>query len=217
MARVRRRVAEVAGVPAEGQLFNCSHTHAGPETGVLTTIGVPDPAYLAALEERLFAVLAEAATALFPVRLRLASTEVEDGLAISAFRRIGQPERYDRQLTVVRIERVLPTGADADRPLATIVAFACHAVTLGATERHASADFVAPLRLASWKRPAAGRALYVNGCGGEMSTRRSWTPAGGRRPMPSDGSWHAPRAGRRCGRWQRRAEQRGRDQGKGHQ
>ncbi|MDQ3701801.1 MAG: hypothetical protein M3442_12905 [Chloroflexota bacterium] len=174
VARVRRRVAEVAGIPAAGQLFNCSHTHAGPETGVLTTIGVPDPAYLAALEERLVAVLAEAATALFPVRLRLASTEVEDGLAINrVFRRIGQPERYDRQLTVVRIERVPPTGAaavgeSAGRPLATIVAFACHAVTLGAAERHASADFVAPLRH-DLEAAGSGPVLYVNGCGGDVN------------------------------------------------
>lgn len=167
VARVRRRVAEVVGIPAEGQLFNCSHTHAGPETGVLTTIGVPDPAYLAALEERLVAVLAAAATALFPVRLRLASTEVEDGLAINrVFRRIGQPERYDRQLTVVRIERVSPDGAD--QPLATIVAFACHAVTLGATERHASADFVAPLRR-DLEAAGSGPVLYVNGCGGDVN------------------------------------------------
>lgn len=179
VARVRRRVAEVAGIPAEGQLFNCSHTHAGPETGVLTTIGVPDPAYLAALEERLVAVLAEAATALFPVRLRLASTAVEDGLAINrVFRRIGQPERYDRQLTVVRIEREPPPAAGAPpkgtppkgagRPLATVIAFACHAVTLGATERHASADFVAPLRR-DLEAAGSGPVLFVNGCGGDVN------------------------------------------------
>ncbi|HZM82262.1 MAG TPA: hypothetical protein VFC19_41615, partial [Candidatus Limnocylindrales bacterium] len=52
VARVRRRVAGVTGIPPAGQLFNCSHTHAGPETGVLTTIGLPDPEYLATLEAR---------------------------------------------------------------------------------------------------------------------------------------------------------------------
>src|SRR6266498_1493751 len=37
VARVRARVALASGVPEAAQLNNCSHTHAGPETGVLTT------------------------------------------------------------------------------------------------------------------------------------------------------------------------------------
>ena len=57
VARVRRQIAQQAGVPAEAVLFNCSHTHAGPETGVLTTIGLPDVAYLRTLIRDVDAVL----------------------------------------------------------------------------------------------------------------------------------------------------------------
>jgi hypothetical protein len=157
VARVRARVAAATGVPPEAQLFNCSHTHAGPETGVLTTIGVPAPAYLRDLETRLGDVLIAAAAALVPVRLRVGATEVPDGLVLNrVYRRIDQPGRYDRQLVAVRVE-----------PLATVVAFACHAVALGAGERHASADFVAPLRR---ELDAAGPpVLYLNGCGGDVN------------------------------------------------
>ncbi|MGH2354295.1 MAG: hypothetical protein ACRDI2_16430 [Chloroflexota bacterium] len=177
VARVRRRVADAAGIPVEAQLFNCSHTHSGPETGVLTTIGAPDPAYLAGLEERLASVIVEAGRSPAPVRLRLAATEVGDGLVVNrVFRRVGRPDAVDRQLTVVRVEQRdgphhLGEGrgeGDARQPLATIVAFACHAVSLGAAERHASADFVAPLRR-DLEAAGAGPVLYVNGCGGDVN------------------------------------------------
>src|SRR6266516_3674107 len=67
VARVRTRAALASGVPEASQLYNCSHTHAGPETGVLTTIGVPSPDYLATLEELLADVVARAARDLAPV------------------------------------------------------------------------------------------------------------------------------------------------------
>jgi hypothetical protein len=164
VARVRRRVAAAAGIPPEGQLFNCSHTHAGPETGVLTTIGAPDPAYLESLEARLGDALIAAAARLVPVRLHVGTTEVPDGLVLNrVFRRIDDPGRYDRQLVAVRVE-----------PVATIVAFACHAVALGSRERYASADFVAPLRRAlegagADGAPASGPVVYLNGCGGDVN------------------------------------------------
>ncbi|HEX2184057.1 MAG TPA: hypothetical protein VHN78_00955, partial [Chloroflexota bacterium] len=167
VARVRRRVAEATGIPAPAQLFACSHTHAGPETGVLSTIGIPDPSYLAELEQRLVEVILAADGALVPVRLGLAATEVPDGLVVNrVYRRIGRPHAVDRQLTVVSLGRA--GDAAGAPPLATIVAFACHAVALGATERHASADFVAHLRRELEGRDS-GPVLYVNGCGGDIN------------------------------------------------
>src|SRR5437763_48285 len=67
--QVRRQVAALAGIPAAAQLFHCSHTHSGPETGVLTTIGQPDAAYLLSLEERLAQVVAQAARDTAPVQV----------------------------------------------------------------------------------------------------------------------------------------------------
>ncbi|HEV2122530.1 MAG TPA: hypothetical protein VGW38_07120 [Chloroflexota bacterium] len=171
VARVRRRIAGVTDMAPEAQLFNCSHTHAGPETGVLTTIGIPNSAYLASLEERLVLVVTQAAQELVPVRLAFASGDVPDGLVINrVFRRIGQPEKYDRQLTVVRVDRLSTGGEETESqaPLATFVAFACHAVALGATEQHASADYVGTLRRALEAR-GTGPVLYINGCGGDVN------------------------------------------------
>src|SRR5207249_4659456 len=105
VARVRHCIERDGGVPAAAVLFNCSHTHSGPETGVLTTIGLPDPAYLARLEEALADVVVRAARDLVPVRLTAYDTQVPEGLAINrVYRRIGHPERYDHQLIVVRID-----------------------------------------------------------------------------------------------------------------
>ncbi|HEX2514996.1 MAG TPA: hypothetical protein VH257_09855, partial [Chloroflexota bacterium] len=158
VGRVRRRIAASSGIAPQGLLFNCSHTHAGPETGVLTTIGMPHPAYLASLERGLGDAVERAASDLVPVRLHLGSTRVPEGLALNrVYRRVGQPERYDRELVVLRVE-----------PLATVVAFACHAVALGSGERNASADFVAPLRR-ELEAAGGGPLLYLNGCGGDVN------------------------------------------------
>ncbi len=172
VAQVRRRAGERAGVPPDGQLFNCSHTHSGPETGVLTTIGMPHPRYLAELEERLVAVITAAARAPTPVRLTAGAVQVPAGLVVNrVYRRVGQPERYDRTLTVVQLSpdpSSSPAVANDGRPLATIVAFACHAVALGSREREVSADYVAPLRRAL-EAQGTGPVLYVNGCGGDVN------------------------------------------------
>ena len=71
-------------------------------------------------------------------------------------------------------------------PLATVVAFACHAVALGSGERNASADFVAPLR-GSWKPPAGALRCTSTAAEG-TSTRRGWT-AGARKPART---WGGP-------------------------
>ena len=163
VARVRSRAALASGVPEAAQLFNCSHTHSGPETGVLTTIGLPNPEYLASLEERLADVVTRAARDLAPVRLRIASVDVPEGLAVNrVYRKHGRPEAYDRRLTVVRIETAGGT------PFASLVSFACHAVALGHGERLASADYVGALR-GTLEAQGTGPVLYVNGCGGDVN------------------------------------------------
>ena len=119
---------------------------------------MPHPAYLASLERGLGDAVERAASDLVPVRLHLGSTRVPEGLALNrVYRRVGQPERYDRELVVLRVE-----------PLATVVAFACHAVALGSGERNASADFVAPLRR-ELEASGGGPLLYLNGCGGDVN------------------------------------------------
>jgi hypothetical protein len=166
VARVRERIAAAAGIPARAALFNCSHTHSGPETGVLTTIGLPDASYLQRLEDALVDVVTRAARSPQPVSVAAASVDVPDGLAINrVYRRIGKPDAYDRQLTVVRLARA---GGASDPPLATLVAFACHAVSLGSAETEASADFVATLRN-DVEAAGFGPLLYVNGCGGDVN------------------------------------------------
>jgi hypothetical protein len=163
VGRVRARAALASGVPEEAQLYNCSHTHAGPETGVLTTIGLPNPEYLQLLEERLADVVARAARDVVPVRLRFAAGEAPDGLVVNrVYRSRGRPEAYDHGMGVVRLE------TEGGTPFATVVAFACHAVALGHEERNASADYVGALR-GTLEAQGTGPVLYVNGCGGDVN------------------------------------------------
>lgn len=170
VARVRRRIAAEAGIPEGAVLVHCSHTHSGPETGVKTTIAQPNPHYLAELEQRLASVVIDAVRPLTPVRFRAAAGEVPEGLTLNrAYRRLGRETEYDHGLTVVRIEDA--SGA----PFAALVSFGCHPVSLGAAERHASADYVGVLRRAL-EANGTGPTLYVNNCCGDVN------PVGMERP-----------------------------------
>jgi hypothetical protein len=163
VARIRRRIAAEAGIPEGAVLIHCSHTHSGPETGVKTTIAQPNPRYLADLEQRLAAVVIAAARRLTPVRFRIAAGEVPEGLALNrAYRRLGRETEYDHGLTVVRIETA------SGESFAALVSFGCHPVSLGAAERHASADYVGVLRRAL-EAHGTGPALYVNNCCGDVN------------------------------------------------
>src|SRR6185312_11206865 len=59
--RLRAAVERQTGIPAAAQMYACTHTHGGPETGVIAGTGDADPAYLLDLEARLVAVVAAAA------------------------------------------------------------------------------------------------------------------------------------------------------------
>ena len=54
--RTRARVSAATGIPADHQMYACTHGHGGPETGVLPTMGDPDETYLDALTSTTVAV-----------------------------------------------------------------------------------------------------------------------------------------------------------------
>jgi hypothetical protein len=106
-------------------------------------------------------VVTRAARSPQPVAVAAASVDVPDGLAINrVYRRVGKPDAYDRQVTVVRLS---PAGTASDTPLATLVAFACHAVSLGSTETEAAAQELVALPLQPLRGVAEAAAMLAEG------------------------------------------------------
>lgn len=160
--RLRAAVERETGVPAAAQMYACTHTHGGPETGVIAGTGDADPAYLLDLEARLVAVVAAAAARQQPTTIGW-----ERGTCDAAFNRRAPDDPaapLDPELLVVRL-----TDA-AGQPLATLLHYSCHPVAAGAANRLATADWcgVARERL---EAAGTGPVLLVNGAAGDANPK----------------------------------------------
>jgi hypothetical protein len=155
-AAVRARV-RAAGI---GHVFLvASHTHHGP---VLELDDWPTPktSYVRRLEDRLAAVILEAARNLRPARIGAASREVP----LNRNRHSKRPDKpVDRELLVLRVE-----GTDG-RPIAHAINFAAHPTMLDSRGRKFSADYPGVLAVAVEKETGAP-CLFLQGAAGDLST-----------------------------------------------
>ena len=117
---LRRALSQRFGVPTEGILLACTHTHTGPATVPLRGCGEPSPDYVAGLSSRLEAAVVLAETDAQPARLVYAMPTIE-------------PIGYNRrQRRFEPIDPVLKTAFFLREcgPIA-MTSYACHPVTLG--------------------------------------------------------------------------------------
>jgi hypothetical protein len=155
-ATIRARVKAEAGI--EHIFLVATHTHHGP---ILEVERYPDAKhpYVRELEKKLSDVIIEAARALKPARLAIASREV-------SFNRNRQShladKPVDRELLVLRVED--PDG----RPLAVLVNFAAHPILQDRKELRYSADYPGVLaRLV--EKQADVPCLFLQGAAGDLS------------------------------------------------
>jgi neutral ceramidase len=160
--RLRGAVAQATGIPAGNQMYACTHTHGGPETGVITSTGAADPAYLAGLERTLVAVVAEAGASARPARLRWR----RGACPVAVNRRVpsGEEGPVDRDLIVVAIEAL------DGRPLGALLHYSCHPVAAGSENRLATADWCGVAR-GVLEDAGSGPVLLVNGAAGDVNPR----------------------------------------------
>ncbi|HEX5417457.1 MAG TPA: neutral/alkaline non-lysosomal ceramidase N-terminal domain-containing protein [Chloroflexota bacterium] len=162
--RVRERVATRTGIPTRAQLYACTHTHAGPETGVITSLGEPDPTYLAGLEDALVAVVEAAASARQPAILGWLRGE-SHAAHNRVLKRAGQDDtRIDPEVLVARV------STPAGEPIGTILHYTCHPVAAGPENRLASADWCGVVRQ-QLEEAGSGPVVVVNGAGGDINPR----------------------------------------------
>jgi neutral ceramidase len=176
IANIRRAVEAVAGVPASRIWVSSSHTHYGPVTdrsGTSLTVETPVPQsvvdYLDYLRWAIAGAVAEAVAGMRPATVRFGTGST----AIGVNRRqrltdgrtvIGQnPDGpCDHRVAVLRVDAV------DGRPLAAVLNYACHGVSLGGTCREVSADFIGEARRIVEAETGA-TCLYIQGAAGNIN------------------------------------------------
>jgi len=164
---VRARLADRLPVERKSVLLHCTHTHTGPAVRPLYGCGMPDPAFVAGLQDQAVAIVERAAARMQEVRdVRWFALPFAEGFA---YNRTGGTA-LDRFVRGV----VMNTGSTP----VCLLSYACHPVSLGRLDRY-SADYCGALIR---EMNAYGfNALYLNGCSGDVNplVRRVSGGAGG--------------------------------------
>lgn len=171
IASLRTRIAERSHgrIPAGHILFSCTHTHSAPATlrfrGVL---GYVNETWWAAAQEKIVALVAGLVASLAPAQFAFASTTV----AGIAFNRQDQTHPIDETLSCIAID------ANDNTPIATLMNYAVHPVTLSYSNLKLSGDVPghAAMRLQNLRGGAA--TLYLQGACGDVNPasdlRKGW-------------------------------------------
>jgi hypothetical protein len=162
--------AKVPGIPAANILIGATHTHSAPDC-----YGFPDEsgktaadlAYLDGVCTKLAEAVNEAVQHLQPARVKISTGEARGRIAYNYY-----AERlYDPRCYVVQILDA------ADKPVATLVNYACHPEVIGSDQGILCPDFVGPLydRI---ERRGAGGGIFLNSAQGGMVTADCRGPDG---------------------------------------
>ncbi len=162
--------AKVPSIPATNILIGATHTHSAPdcygfpdETGKTSA----DLAYLDRVCGKLAEAIEEATDHLQPAHLKIATGKAKGRIAYNYY----AEQLYDSRCHVVQILDA------ADKPLATLVNYACHPEVIGSDQGILCPDFVGPLydRL---EQRGAGGGIFLNSAQGGMVTADCRGPDG---------------------------------------
>ncbi len=154
--RIRRGCA----LPSDRVVVAALHTHGGPQTLLGHHQKGIDPDYMTRLENGCIAAIDAAVAAQRPARWRFGIGE-DPGVA----RNRRQPGGVtDPSLPVLSIE------ATDGAPIATLIAYACHPVVLGADNRLWTADYPGFVRGHVEAARPGDVAVFLTGCTGDANT-----------------------------------------------
>lgn len=169
LQRIRERIKAEAGI--EHSFIAGSHTHHGPVVELCDEPGQGKGRYDAAvryagfLEEKLVAVILEAAGRLMPARVAVGSKQLEGFNRNRHAKR--EPVPVDRRLRVIRFD-----DAETGSPLAVLVNFTAHPTSIPDETMTFSADYIGGLREAV-ESQLGGTAIFMQGASGDLSTDRN--------------------------------------------
>ncbi len=158
--------ALIKGIAPENVLIGATHTHSAPDA-----YGFPDMSgksyadltYLDWCVQQIADAVNEATSKLQPASLKVAMDEAKGKIAYNYY----APALYDPRCGI--IQAIATTGAQAGKPIATLVNYAVHPEVLGSDRGILSPDMIGPLyqRIES---TIGGLALFMNGAQGGMVT-----------------------------------------------
>ena len=180
-ARARSVIAQAAEVPTESVAVGTTHNHSVPVTVELGGAWIRknrelvEP-YVESVFDAVGRAAGEAVAALRPVRV---GTGIGSSpLAVN--RRMTKPDGsaavgldwdgvVDHTLTVARLD-----GED-DRPVATIVHYACHPIILGPDNRHVTPEYPGIVKRVV-EAALGGHCIFVQGACGDVGPRELFVP-----------------------------------------
>ncbi len=161
---------QVPGIPPQNILIGATHNHSGPDC-----YGFPDRSgktaadikYLESVCARLADAINEAVARLQPATVKIATGKAQGKIAYNYY----AEQLYDPRCHVMQI---LDTK---NKPVATLVNYACHPEVIGPDQGILSPDFVGPLydRI---EQAGGGIGIFMNGALGGMVTADCRGPDG---------------------------------------
>jgi hypothetical protein len=166
---VRARVRELTGIPPERVAVHATHNHSAPALSRGSGVaGVPEPegltAYASALPDLVAGAVYAAHRRLRPARIGSTATSVP-GASVN---RVRHELPVDDSLSVIRVDT-----ADGS-PLAALVSFTAHPITVGGITREWDAEYPGPLRAAFARRVPGAECLFVQGCADDVAPFTDW-------------------------------------------
>lgn len=166
---VRARVHELCGIEPEAVVVHASHNHSGPSlsrgAGVAGLRDAPGfDGYAAVLPDLIAGCVYAASRRLEAAR---AGAAVSHAPGLSG-NRVRRERPVDDRLSVIRIDT--PDGS----PLAALVNFTAHPITVGGITTQWDAEYIGPLRAAFEQAMPGAECLFVQGCAGDVAPFTDW-------------------------------------------
>lgn len=176
--RIIDEIVRLTGLPAARIRFSCSHTHSGPNTFRLANIAEGFDmamAYLEGLPRRIAGAGWQALQSMQPVRVAAA----EGSCRINGKRRVRVPDGrmvvgFDADAPADSTLRVVRLDTLDQRPLATLLHYACHPTTIAWQSRHFTPDYPGMARQVV-EHEIGGFCLFLQGAAADLGPRHGFT------------------------------------------